>query len=203
MRISHGDSEKVEISREFVGENSARYDEVLGLKYTGDEQRLKAWLAGQSKPKCLDMSHFLDLAMWKSTRPKRHYERNSDAFVRRVTELAFQTSDDRLRLHTLTALDGVGVPVASAILHFAFPHRYAILDVRVLRTLTSAGLWLRDEAHSFTLAGWLEYIQLMRRLAKKLALDLRDLDKALWAFDKRLALSQRKDNPLDDRRVAP
>jgi thermostable 8-oxoguanine DNA glycosylase len=183
MRTTHRDPEKLEISKEFVGENSDRYD-YRGSEGARDEERLKAWLAEQNEPKCLDMSHFLDLAMWKSPRPKRHYERNSDAFVRRVTELAFQTSDDRLRLHTLTALDGVGVPVASAILHFAFPHRYAILDVRVLRTLTSAGLWLRDEAHSFTLAGWLEYIQLMRRLAKKLAVDLRDLDKALWRFDK-------------------
>jgi len=183
MRTTHRDAEKVEINKGFVDHYSALYD-YRGSEGARDEERLKAWLAEQNEPKCLDMSHFLDLAMWKSPRPKRHYERNSDAFVRRVTELAFQTSDDRLRLHTLTALDGVGVPVASAILHFAFPHRCAILDVRVLRTLTSAGLWLRDEAHSFTLAGWLEYIQLMRRLAKKLAVDLRDLDKALWAFDK-------------------
>jgi hypothetical protein len=203
MRTTHRDPKKLEINKEFVGKNSAWYDEYWRPKYARDEERLKAWLAEQSEPKCLDKEHFKDIAMWKSRRPKRHYEKNDGAFVRQVTEHAFGATDERLQLHILTALDGVRVPVASTILHFAFPHRYAILDFRVLRTLTSAGLWLLDEAHSFTLAGWLEYIQLMRRLAKKLAVDLRDLDKALWAFDKSLALSQRKDNPLDDRRVAP
>jgi len=202
MRTTHRDPEKLEISKEFVGENSDRYD-YRGSEGARDEERLKAWLAEQNEPKCLDMSHFLDLAMWKSPRPKRHYERNSDAFVRRVTELAFQTSDDRLRLHTLTALDGVGVPVASAILHFAFPERYPIMDVRAVATLRRAGLWHRDDARSFSTRGWLEYVRVMRRHSRSLQVDLRDLDKALWAFDKSLAPRQRKDNPLDDRRVAP
>lgn len=171
---------KIRITREFVDYWSARFD----VKYARDEVRLKRWLAQDKNPRPLDSEHFMDLAMWKSPRPKRYYERNSDAFIRQVTKHAFQASDGRLQLHILMALEGVGVPVASAILHFAFPDTYPIMDVRVLRTLRRAGLWRRDEARSFTTAGWLEYVQSMREHSQEVQVDLRDLEKALWAFDK-------------------
>jgi len=178
----------VRITREFVDRESARFDEDSRYgrygKYYQDEQQLKRWLADQSGRKFLDRGRFLDLAMWKSARPRRLYERNRDDFVRKVTALAFQADDDRLRLQILMALDGVRVPLASTILHFAFPDMYPILDVRVLRTLRNAGLWHGHDAPGFTLADWLKYTRLMRGLSKKLRVDLRTLDKALWAFDK-------------------
>jgi thermostable 8-oxoguanine DNA glycosylase len=126
----------------------------------------------------------LGIAMWKTPRAKDHYEANRAGFVRQVTDQAFQACDDRLRLHILMALDGVGVPVASTLLHFAFPDTYPILDVRALTTLTKAGLWSGNEPGASTPADWLKYTRLMRRLAKKLRIDLRTLDRALWAFDK-------------------
>ena len=61
---------------------------------------------------------------------------------------------------------------------------YPILDIRALTTLRKAGLWSGNEPGAFTLADWLKYTRLMGRLAKKLEVDLRTLDKALWAFDK-------------------
>lgn len=185
MQAMHRNANEIRITKEFVDCWSARYDEAyLHSKDHRDEQRLKAWLAEQRGPRFLDGRRFLGVALWKSRRPRRRYKRNSSAFVRKVTELAFQVSDDRLRMHTLMALDGVRVPVASAVLHFAFPDRYPILDVRVLRTLTRAGLWPPDEAGTFTPARWLEFTQSMRGLARRLRVDMRHLDKALWAFDK-------------------
>ena len=175
------DSGKTRITRAFVEYWSARYDYRDDCR---DEQRLKRWLAKQSGRKFLDKKRFRGIAMWKTPRGKDHYEANSDGFVRRVTEEAFQASDDRLRLHILMALDGVGVPVASTLLHFAFPDMYPILDVRALTTLTKAGLWSGYEPGPSTLADWLKYTRLMRGLSKKLRVDLRTLDKALWAFDK-------------------
>ncbi len=175
------DSGKVRINRGFVEYWSDRYD------YRDDyhhEQRLKRWLAKQSGRKFLDKESFLGIAMWKTPRGKHHYEANSAGFVRQVTDEAFQARDDRLRLHILMALDGVGVPVASTILHFAFPDMYPILDIRALTTLTKAGLWSGNEPGASTLADWLKYTRLMRGLSKKLRVDLRTLDKALWAFDK-------------------
>ncbi len=173
----HSDLGKIRITREFVRYWSDRYD-------YREERQLKGWLAKQSGRKFLDRKRFLGIAMWKTPRAKDHYEANRAGFVRQVTDQAFQACDDRLRLHILMALDGVGVPVASTLLHFAFPDTYPILDVRALTTLTKAGLWSGNEPGASTPADWLKYTRLMRRLAKKLRIDLRTLDRALWAFDK-------------------
>jgi thermostable 8-oxoguanine DNA glycosylase len=175
------ESGKIRITRAFVECWSARFDYRDDYR---DEQRLKRWLAKQSGRKFLDKKRFLSIAMWKTPRAKDHYEANSAGFVRRVTDQAFQTGDDRLRLHILMALDGVGVPVASTLLHFAFPDMYPILDIRALTTLTKAGLWSGNKPGASTPADWLKYTRLMRGLSKKLRVDLRTLDKALWAFDK-------------------
>ena len=42
-------------------------------------------------------------------------------------------------MEALLALDGVGVPTASALLHFAFPSDYPMLDVRALESLGRRG----------------------------------------------------------------
>jgi len=185
MKAERTNANKVRITKAFVDRWSARYDEdYLHSEYHPVEQSLKTWLAEQRGQKFLDKGRFLKLAAWKSPRAKRHYERNDGDFVREVTELAFQQSDDRLGLHILMALDSVGMPVASALLHFAFPDRYPILDFHVVSALAETGLWPGDEARAFTPPGWLEFNQLMRGLAGSLGVHMRDLDKALWAFDK-------------------
>ena len=175
------DSGKIRITKEFVRYWSDRYDYRDDYH---DEVRLKRWLAKRSGRKFLDKKRFLGIAMWKTPRGKRHYEANSAGFVRHVTDQAFQACDERLRLHILMVLHGVGVPVASTLLHFAFPDVYPILDVRALTTLTKAGLWSGNKPGASTLADWLQYTRLMRGLSKKLRVGLRTLDKALWAFDK-------------------
>ena len=186
MKAERRNANKVRITRAFVDRWSARYDEdYLHSRYHRVEQSLKTWLAEQRGPKFLDKGRFLKLAGWKSERPKRRYEQNTDAFVREVTELAFQQSDDRLGLHILTALKGVGMPVASALLHFAFPDRYPILDFHVVNTLRRAGLWQGAKAPDFTLADWLKFTEVMRERAGSLGVHMRVLDKALWAFDEK------------------
>jgi len=82
-------------------------------------------------------------------------------------------------------LNGVGVPVASTILHFAFPNKYPIMDVRAVGTLRRFGLWMRPTHPWFDVEDWREYVRLMREHARTLSVTLRELDKALWAFDKR------------------
>ena len=185
MKAERRNADKVRITKAFVDRWSAQYDEdYLHSKYHRVEQSLKTWLAEQREPKFLDKKRFVALARWKSPRAKRRYEQNDRDFVREVTQLAFQQDDERLSLHILMALDGVGMPVASALLHFAFPDRYPILDFHVVRTLRRAGLWRGGEAPDFTLAEWLKFTQLMRGRASRLGVHMRDLDKALWAFDK-------------------
>ena len=75
----------------------------------------------------------------------------------------------------MLSLHGVGVPVASALLHFAFPERYPILDFRALATL---GDTRRRTQYSPDF--WESYVTRCRDLARVAGVSLRDFDKALW-----------------------
>jgi hypothetical protein len=77
----------------------------------------------------------------------------------------------------LLGLRGVGVAVASVILHFGEPARHPIYDVRVRAALRRAGVRRR---FSPTPAGWAAYAATLRALARRRRVSLRTLDKALW-----------------------
>ena len=118
------------------------------------------------------------LVRWKSPRRLDLIRRNSAAQVRDLTRSAISAESDRGRIVALLGLDGVAFPMASAILHFVFPCRYPVLDVRAVRTAYG-----RDRnLHSFVL--WDDYCELCRRKAATEGVSLRILDRALWMYDK-------------------
>jgi hypothetical protein len=77
-------------------------------------------------------------------------------------------------MNALTELKGVGVPVASSLLHFAFPRRYPILDVRALESLG------RKSRSVYPVGFWVDYVEACQRIARDNAISIRTLDKALW-----------------------
>ena len=66
--------------------------------------------------------------------------------------------NELLRMHLLTALNGVNYPAASAILMFYDRKRYPVLDIRVWQQLYKAGLVhfesTRDRISAFS-NGWI------------------------------------------------
>lgn len=81
-------------------------------------------------------------------------------------------------------LHGVGPAVAATILHFLHPNEFAVFDVHARTVLFEAGQWNRASGDD-SLDAWLDYSEVMDRLAAKMDVSLRKLDKALWAYDKR------------------
>ena len=81
---------------------------------------------------------FLLVCAWKTPRSRPRVAANEEATVRFATRAALTATDERARMEALLALDGVGVPTASTLLHFAAPDRYPILDVRALASLGEA-----------------------------------------------------------------
>lgn len=123
---------------------------------------------------------FVRLARWKSVRPTRRYESNSDEQVRAATESAFAAADAAGAIAALTQLRGVALRTATAILHWMRPQEFPILDFRVLSAL--------GEPHpkSFENVGFYSRVaDRVRALAAEHALDLRTIDRALWAWDRR------------------
>jgi hypothetical protein len=121
---------------------------------------------------------FLLVCAWKTGRSKSKVERNEDHEVERATRAAFEAQDEAERIEALLQLEGVGVPTASTLLHFAFPDDYPILDVRALESLG------QRPRTTYPISYWLKYLEACRRLAQRPGVSIRVLDKALWQYSK-------------------
>ncbi len=155
------------------------FDRRTGPAAGAAERRLKARLRRRARRGRLYLTgaELAWLAEWKSPRIRPLIARNTAAGVRGVTAAAFLVADEARRLRLLRGLSGVGLPVASVILHFAAPGRDPIYDVRVLAGLRRLGVRRRFPP---TAAGWLAYAACLRALARRHRVPLRALDKALW-----------------------
>ena len=103
-------------------------------------------------------------------------EKNTPIEVTEISRASFFATTEGLRVGALLALHGVGWPMASVILHFAFPDRYPILDKRVMRVVGA------PDAYSFD--RWVEYTDLCREASGRLGVSMRVLDRALWTLDR-------------------
>ena len=120
---------------------------------------------------------------WSGGRLRRLCKENSEDEVREISRVSFSArirkASDRTRCLNSR---GVNWPMASVILHFAFPDRYPILDVRVMRTVYDSPTVKGSPHYAFD--KWLEYVELTTSTARQHGISMRTLDKALWRFDK-------------------
>ena len=122
---------------------------------------------------------FIDLVHWKTGgRSVPLVLRNDRQDIEHATRTALdpKTREPR-RAPVLVALEGVGYPVASCVLHFAHQDPYPILDVRALESL---GYKTQRTVYSETF--WQDYVAACRGLARQHGMSMRDLDRALWAW---------------------
>jgi len=170
--------------------NILKYADAYDKQYRGtaDEIEMKRLL---KKQRYLMQKELIKIGMWKSKRPKRHYEseENDDLTVQEITKFSFRTKSEKARIKSLLALKGVSWPVASTILHYAFPDVYPIMDFRVLHSL-----WDLKPPIRYDFRLWERYCNKIRTIAKKYRLPIRTVEKALWKYDKENTKSSQK-NP--------
>ena len=158
---------------------SQKYDECCGPEDKSNEERLKILL---KRHKYLTQKNLWDIMNWKAARIRNYAHDNTPSRIRRITRFSFETEDERRRIESLLGqkgrLRGVGYPVASTILHFAFPDKYPIMDFRVIRSL---GM---KQPSSYKFDFWEDYCKRIKHLSKKYGLSIRVVEKALWKFDK-------------------
>ena len=129
----------------------------------------------------LSRAEFLAMCRWKSPRALRHYRRNSPARIRAVTRAALAARRERRRIELLTALRGVNVPVASAILTLLRPRHYGVLDIRAWQLLYRLGaVTSRPDGRGFGASHWIEYLETLRRHARALGVSARAVEYTLF-----------------------
>jgi thermostable 8-oxoguanine DNA glycosylase len=179
------------IDRKFVLEWAYSYDMQFNMGHAKrEEDAVRRWLSTIPEPKYLNKEMFVCLCCWKSARPRKHYEANTEETIEKVTSQAYQMRNALDKLKLLDAkLKGVGVAVAACILHYLQPDEYPIFDYHATNTLREAGLWTREKGGASSgNKAWLDYVGLMRNLSRELSVTLRELDKALFAYDKKYPL---------------
>lgn len=153
-----------------------KYDRDYNKKYRKTEDRMKSLLENQ---RYLTRENLITIGDCKAPRARRHYSsmQNCNDRVKQISQFSFGTRDEKARIESLDSLVGVGYPMVSTILHFAFPDKYPIMDFRVIRTLD----WQKP-SNNFNF--WQCYCERIRAIAEKYNLTIRTVEKALWKYDK-------------------
>jgi hypothetical protein len=113
---------------------------------------------------------------WKSTRRAALIDDNKDDHIAVALKFASAASTPEfMAVAVLTALHGVGIPMASAILTAINPEKYTILDFRALQSLGVEN-WPGSVGY------YVSYLEACRELAARHGKSLRTLDRALWQW---------------------
>ena len=100
---------------------------------------------------------------------------NSDEDIADALHLAVIAQTERSAVAVLIGLNGVDVPVASAILTVIDPERYTIIDFRALESLGA-------NVSGKTIGFYLDCLAFCQGLARQNNVSLRHLDQALWQW---------------------
>ena len=153
-----------------------RYTERQREKDRTKEQHLIDLKSDVQSRRYLTKDELHEIAHWKSPRRAALTLENTDTFIKEVMESAFTATDNWTKLLTLTQLQGIGQPTASAILHLYDNERYPLLDIHAL---WSVGLeWTARNSYPF----WLDYVRFCRDIANRNNVSMRELDRALWKY---------------------
>ena len=156
---------------------ASRIPELAGRYVYDDDAGCRAAGAAARARGHYTRSELIVICDWKTSRSRALVASNRSPVVVARTRAAFRATAERLRMMELIKLNGVAVRTASVLLHFAYPDRYPILDVRALDSLG-----VTTKPYSIKL--WLEYLEACREFAVEYGVSIRTLDKALWQHSK-------------------
>ncbi|MDL0126340.1 hypothetical protein PNQ92_13110 [Halobacterium salinarum] len=119
-----------------------------------------------------------NIVLWKFPVVIGNIRENTPAQIATVSKRAFQVENARDAIQKLNELQGVADSIAGAILMFAHPHRYTVMDPRATKALETLGYWTGD-----TVAvdeQYESYCLRCHELSQQTGLSLRDVDRALY-----------------------
>lgn len=80
----------------------------------------------------------------------------------------------------LTNSNGIGFPMASAILKFLRPDIFPIIDVRAYRAIYGKKIY----SSQYTIEKYIDYIHKINEISKSMHINLNEVDEQLYCFDK-------------------
>ena len=170
------------VDKTFIQKWAPRYDlSGVGDNYSDYDNILRE-VAKETCQGSITKSTFIKILRWKSPRlqgivPLDRYNEYNDKIKEAIA------ASDKEKLQILDGLYGVGVPVASTILHFIYPSRFPIMDVRVTEALVNFG-YLDVKARSPK--NYFVYQKTLLSIVQNTGCSMREIDKALFAYHKQI-----------------
>lgn len=125
---------------------------------------------------------FIRLINWKSPRIRPIFEKRGFAEYRAGIKKCM-AADDSEKMIILDELHGIGAPVASTILHFTYPDKFPIIDVRTAEALCSLGYIESPKVNTKRYTAFRDAVLCIQKLHPQFT--LRQIDMALFAYDKK------------------
>lgn len=137
----------------------------------------------------IDKATFQDLYDWKARRSKKHLEveDNYELYESAFKEIHDLKDEEKIKFYRKTnerkKLPGILDPVASTILHFMYPDKFPIKDVRTVETLRDKGLLTGKVSYN-------KYRKVIFEIRKNCGgeFSLREIDRALFTYNERKEL---------------
>lgn len=149
-----------------------QYDLEKQIFLIGEKVFKRGWLSKEE---------FLTFCLWKSRRPKKWYNLNSENEIESLTRKSFSEKDEIKKITFLTELKGVSIPTASAILSIVNPKLYPIIDERCIQSLNKLGIITWETINN---KNWLDYLKIIRNLGTENNRTAREIEKGLFAFNR-------------------
>lgn len=173
---------------------------LRSLPYEAAEPLVRKHLTVEEDPNTIDLIRELRIARqrgylqrseleaicyWKSPRAIHHIRTNNRNSIQTASRIALATRSERRRLEALTSLNGVSVPMASAVLMLLDPKRYGVIDIRVWELLYELGTVTKNPgAVGFSFNNWYQFLMIIRYFAKIFKCKARDIERTLFLAHK-------------------
>ena len=133
----------------------------------------------------LTKGELVAVCRWKSARAINRIRANNHHRIRAATGAALATRSEQRRLEALVQLEGVSVPMASAVLMLVDPKRYGVIDTRVWQLLHAVGAVSENRKGThFSLENWLQFLSIVRGLSSRLQVSARAIERTLFDVHK-------------------
>ena len=137
----------------------------------------------------IDKATFQDLYDWKAARSKNYLEvkDNYELYESAFKEILDLKDEEKIKFYKKTnerkKLPGISEAVASTILHFMYPDKFPIRDVRTVETLRDKGLLTGKVSYN-------EYRKVIFEIRKNCGgeFSLRKIDRALFTYNEKKEL---------------
>ena len=166
-------------------------DEIeISKKKKSDEDEYDSILKKiQEQDSYIDWKTFERIYNWKASRSKNYLDtKNKELYISAFKEISDLDDVEKINFFKQTKqrkkLPGILEPIASTILHFKYPDKFPIMDVRTVGTLRDKGLL---KAKKISYENYRAEIFKIYDNCKK-EFSLREIDKALFTYNEQKEL---------------